>query len=385
MLWRLHWRLRQSLRPLSARWVQKQTRRGEARSASYLTFTGVSFSMCMHPISSAHIHLAFVFWSLFTALIPTLFYFSIWELGIAGAEAALFALLTPALLSTTPFFLPSTPKSAPSANKTEDETGIHIPTWYAMLRTRRGQVVAYLVQYTALLAFLSNSPSVRLGVVFVAVSAMTAREVVLWAGLVEGEGEEDGHGWSYWSVVSVSAFVVASGLKGVNHGNNPSKLTSCVCSPYGTLTLHGIQFGLSLTRRTVAGIRQGLSSPRYLYWNSQLDLHLLHHPRLRLVVHPSSRQLPLHLRPCQLSSPPPFLLAVSFSQRTISCKIHPHSLQHHGRAGEIVHHEAPCPTSSESSPLSSWPRVRPWALPSVQSPIRSLLAPTSGCGPWGAL
>src|SRR5260221_5946430 len=42
---------------------------------------------------------AYVFWSLFTALIPSLFYFSVWQLSIAGSELALFSVVSPALLS----------------------------------------------------------------------------------------------------------------------------------------------------------------------------------------------------------------------------------------------------------------------------------------------
>lgn len=45
---------------------------------------------------------AYVFWSIFTSLIPTLFYFSVWELGIAGHELAFLSVLSPFLLSYIP-------------------------------------------------------------------------------------------------------------------------------------------------------------------------------------------------------------------------------------------------------------------------------------------
>ncbi|KAJ2926820.1 hypothetical protein H1R20_g10260, partial [Candolleomyces eurysporus] len=151
---------------------------------------------------------SYVFWSLFTALIPTLFYFSIWELGIAGQEFTLLTLLTPFFLPTTPFFLPA-----------NAETGIK--TWFQMLRSKKGQTIASLVQYAALGAWTSDSPVVRLGIVGLSCATMIQREVVLWAGLVKGEGKAQGRGVRYWSVMVVLGFVSASLSKHVNHGNNP--------------------------------------------------------------------------------------------------------------------------------------------------------------------
>lgn len=160
---------------------------------------------------------AYVFWSLFTALIPTLFYFSIWELGIAGQEFTLLTLLTPFFLPTTPFFLPATA-----------ETGIK--TWFQMLRSKKGQVVATLVQYSALVAWTSDSPVVRLIIVGLSCATMIQREVVLWAGLVKGEGKAEGRGIKYWSVMVVLGFMSASLSKHVNHGNNPSEWSSASCA-----------------------------------------------------------------------------------------------------------------------------------------------------------
>ncbi|KAF6759901.1 Frag1/DRAM/Sfk1 family-domain-containing protein [Ephemerocybe angulata] len=166
------------------------------------------------------VYRSYVFWSLFTALIPSLFYYSIWELGIAGAELALLSLLTPAFLNTTPFFLPSKIPNTADADGGSSTTGI--PTWFEMLRTKQGQVYAYLVQYVGLVAFLSPSPAVRLAAVTLSVGVGVQREVVLWSGAVEGEGAKGTpRGRRYWSVVSVVAFVGASAVKGVNHGNNP--------------------------------------------------------------------------------------------------------------------------------------------------------------------
>jgi hypothetical protein len=167
------------------------------------------------PIDSDAKGSAYVFWSLFTVLIPTLFYFSIWELGVAGQEFTLLTLLTPFFLPTTPFFLPS-----------NAETGIK--TWFQMLRSKKGQTIATLVQYSALGAWISDSPVVRLGIVGLSCAAMIQREVVLWAGLVKGEGKAEGRGVRYWSVVVVLGFVSASLSKHVNHGNNPSEFCSLI-------------------------------------------------------------------------------------------------------------------------------------------------------------
>lgn len=47
---------------------------------------------------------AYIFWSVYTALVPTLFYFSVWELGFAGHELALLATLAPAVLGIPPLW-----------------------------------------------------------------------------------------------------------------------------------------------------------------------------------------------------------------------------------------------------------------------------------------
>ncbi|KAJ7284841.1 Frag1/DRAM/Sfk1 family-domain-containing protein [Mycena rebaudengoi] len=48
------------------------------------------------------LYLSYIFWSIFTSLIPTLFYFSVWELGISGHELALLSTLSPIFLCMTP-------------------------------------------------------------------------------------------------------------------------------------------------------------------------------------------------------------------------------------------------------------------------------------------
>lgn len=45
---------------------------------------------------------AYLFWSIFTSLITTLFYFSVWQLALSGSELSLLVLLSPALLGIRP-------------------------------------------------------------------------------------------------------------------------------------------------------------------------------------------------------------------------------------------------------------------------------------------
>lgn len=143
---------------------------------------------------SSDLYLSFVFWSTFTALIPSLFYFSVWELGVAGQELALLTLLSPILLTS----------------------GLAV-----QLSTRLGQSMAYWAQFSALAAFLSKSPLYRLGIVAISCAVMMQREVILLAGLVTGEGTQSGKGVGYWSIVTTLGFTVASLSKHANHGNNP--------------------------------------------------------------------------------------------------------------------------------------------------------------------
>jgi len=144
---------------------------------------------------------------------------------MSGQELALLTLITPYFLSTRPLFLPSSTKE--QAFSGDPDSPPYIPTWYEMLTTKRGQVIAYLVQYSALVAFASKSPAVRLAVVAVSCAIGVQREVLLWAGLVKGQERKRG----YWATVAVLGFAVAAGLKGANHTNNPSEC--CLDHQYG--------------------------------------------------------------------------------------------------------------------------------------------------------
>lgn len=116
-----------------------------------------------------YISSAYVFWSLFTALIPTLFYFSVWQLSIAGSELALFSVVSPVLLS---FAIPSS--STPR-------------TLLDFAKTRQGQVFLQIVSLFGIAAYAVPSPLGRLLLVSAGNSAGMLRQAPLWAGLAEGQ------------------------------------------------------------------------------------------------------------------------------------------------------------------------------------------------------
>lgn len=103
------------------------------------------------------LHVAYIFWSIFTSLTPSLFYFSVWELGIAGAELALLSTLSPILLSIPPFL-----------------------SW---VNTRGGQTTMHALSFLGLVAFMLDDPMHRLLVVTFATAVLVIREAVSWTGV----------------------------------------------------------------------------------------------------------------------------------------------------------------------------------------------------------
>jgi hypothetical protein len=99
---------------------------------------------------------AYVFWSVFTSLTPTLFYFSVWELAIAGSEASLLCTLSPALLG--------------------------IPSSRLFLTSRRGRVASHLLSIVGLAAYRFNDPLHRLWLVNIANVFACASAAVEWSG-----------------------------------------------------------------------------------------------------------------------------------------------------------------------------------------------------------
>ncbi|KAJ7127156.1 Frag1/DRAM/Sfk1 family-domain-containing protein [Mycena epipterygia] len=134
---------------------------------------------------ASSVYLSYIFWSIFTALIPTLFYFSVWELGISGHELALLSTLSPIFLSVSPLL-----------------------SW---ARSRDGKTQLHVLSLLGLVAFILDKPVYRLGVVFFASAALMVREVTNWAAAdVE-----------YQSILIGLGLLLSSLSKHANHSNNP--------------------------------------------------------------------------------------------------------------------------------------------------------------------
>lgn len=148
---------------------------------------------------------------MFTALAPTLFYFSVWELGIAGHELSLLATLSPILLNT--------------------QIVLDIAS------SRIGRTALYVVSYIGLAAYALGSPLVRLFAVMFANVAVSIGFAVDWSALVASVGYQGTR-----TVPSIVVFltntdicdipvlglgVILSSLsKHANHSNNPGTLGS---------------------------------------------------------------------------------------------------------------------------------------------------------------
>jgi hypothetical protein len=115
------------------------------------------------PVTELPTTSAYIFWSILTSLIPTLFYFSIWELGIAGHELALLSTLSPAVLGFSP-----------------------ILTW---TETRSGRSSLQFMSFSALAAYAFHSPLVRLFMVSFGSICAVLRQVMDWTG-IDGNGAE---------------------------------------------------------------------------------------------------------------------------------------------------------------------------------------------------
>ncbi|KAG6900584.1 hypothetical protein C0993_008301 [Termitomyces sp. T159_Od127] len=130
------------------------------------------------------VYLSYIFTSIFTSLIPTLFYFSVWELGLAGHELALLSTLSPVLLGIGPLL-----------------------RW---AKPRHGQTTLHLMGCLGLLAFVLDSPVLRLAAVAPATAMVVLRQVAKWCSDEGGEWLIMGLGW-----------LMSSLSKHLNHSNNP--------------------------------------------------------------------------------------------------------------------------------------------------------------------
>ncbi|GLB40582.1 putative frag1/DRAM/Sfk1 family protein [Lyophyllum shimeji] len=134
------------------------------------------------------VYLSYIFWSIFTSLIPTLFYFSVWELGIAGHELALLSTLSPFLLG--------------------------IPPLLRWARTRGGQTTLRLLEFVALAAYALESPGLRLLAVAPGIAVLVLRQAAKWSADEDADSE-------YQGILMGLGLVVAALSKHLNHSNNP--------------------------------------------------------------------------------------------------------------------------------------------------------------------
>lgn len=141
-----------------------------------------------------------MFWSLFTSLIPTLFYFSVWKLGIAGHELALLSVLSPMLLSLSS---PHDYLFGSSASNTQ------APSVIDFTSTRRGQSILQLASLIGIAAYLVPSPGGRLALVAIANIISVMRQAVAWSGIVNGDSDV-GHQAMGWYLPSCSLYMIDS-------------------------------------------------------------------------------------------------------------------------------------------------------------------------------
>jgi hypothetical protein len=210
---------------------------------------------------------AFISWTLFTALIPSLFYFSVWKLGIAGHELAFAAVLSPALLSVKFGSLYDYVFGSASEKSTKYSPPTK-PQLHALACTPRGQIILRLVSLLGLVAYIIPSPGGRLACVFMAVGAEMMRAVVSWAAMIEvdsGSNIETTGKPQYEGLIFGLTLLLNSALKMANRGNNPSELYDM--DHVGENYLHYSQFGLSSSTKPMDGTIRELSLHCYRYGN----------------------------------------------------------------------------------------------------------------------
>ncbi|KAJ3556781.1 hypothetical protein NM688_g1829 [Phlebia brevispora] len=133
------------------------------------------------------VYLSYINWSVFTSLTPTLFYFSIWELALAGSELTLLATLSPIVLG--------------------------IPFVLTIFSTRAGRTVLHVLSLTGLGAYVLTSPAHRLFAVTFANFALFIGWAIDWSVPMSSIG--------YQGIITGLGLFLSSLSKHANHGNNP--------------------------------------------------------------------------------------------------------------------------------------------------------------------
>ncbi|KIM62789.1 hypothetical protein SCLCIDRAFT_24844 [Scleroderma citrinum Foug A] len=133
----------------------------------------------------ADVYFSYLFWSIATSLLTTLFYFSVWKLGISGAETSIFTYLSPALLAFTP-----------------------LRRWAS---TQGGRVALRILSLAGLAAYKLNDPAARLYAV------AGANVVVMVSHSADWMSCEGG----YQGLFLGLGLILSSLSKHANHSNNP--------------------------------------------------------------------------------------------------------------------------------------------------------------------
>ena len=151
---------------------------------------------------------AYIFWSVFTSLTPTFFYFSVWKLAIAGPEASLLCTLSPALLG--------------------------IPSVHRFLASTRGRIASHLISILGLAAYRFDDPLHRMWLVNISNIFACALAAVEWSGtdsFYRGIGQSTPSARPNARLIQCpkvlgTSFMLSSVAKLANHSNNPGTFTS---------------------------------------------------------------------------------------------------------------------------------------------------------------
>jgi hypothetical protein len=138
-------------------------RYGVALLVSYPTYISVC-PLSGQLLSRLTRRTVYISWSIFTSLAPSLFYFSVWELGIAGHELALLSTLAPILLTLEPFL--------------------------AWARTKEGLLALHVLSFVGLLAYISDKPLARLFMISFATAVLVIKQAVEWTTEANNRGTQ---------------------------------------------------------------------------------------------------------------------------------------------------------------------------------------------------
>ncbi|KAF8588899.1 hypothetical protein K439DRAFT_1334281 [Ramaria rubella] len=162
-------------------------------SASFLDAFHWRFSLltgsAWRPVYTfgADVYLAYVWWTIFTSLAPSLFYFSVWQLSISGQEISLISTLSPVFLG--------------------------VGSVRAVLNTRSGRTGLQALSIVGLIAYKLEDPSMRLFAVSIANISGSLLKAVEWS--EPQNAERNG-------IVLVLGLIISSLSKLVNNSVNPT-------------------------------------------------------------------------------------------------------------------------------------------------------------------